>query len=101
MREASPVHYHEQYRAWQVFRYQDVQQVTLNPATFSSHVELAGGLIGASLIAMDPPVHRRMRALASQAFTPRRVKQWEARIVVLVQSLLDAVVDRGQMDVIT
>ncbi|MFL5706188.1 MAG: cytochrome P450 [Ktedonobacteraceae bacterium] len=101
MREASPVHYHEQYRAWQVFRYQDVQQVTLNPTTFSSHVELAGGLIGASLIAMDPPVHRRMRALASQAFTPRRVKQWEARIVVLVQSLLDAVVDRGQMDVIT
>jgi cytochrome P450 len=101
MRESSPVHYHEQYRMWQIFRYQDVQQVLLDPATFSSHGGLAGGLIGASLLSMDPPRHRHLRALASQAFTPRRVGQWESRIVALVQSLLDAVVDRGQMDVIT
>jgi cytochrome P450 len=102
LREASPIRYDEQFHMWQVFRYDDVQRILSDPSTFSSNQgNLAGELIAASLISMDPPQHRRLRSLASEAFTPRRVQQLEAHITELAKDLLDAVVDRGHMDIIT
>jgi len=36
MREAQPVYYNHQYHFWQVFRYEDVQRVLSDYASFSS-----------------------------------------------------------------
>lgn len=52
------------------------------------------------LISSDPPTHTRLRALINKAFTPRVIEQLRPRIQALVDSLLDRVVERGEMDVI-
>ena len=48
----------------------------------------------------DPPYHTRLRALVSRAFTPRVVAKMEPHIEQVVDGLLDAVQDKGRMDVI-
>jgi cytochrome P450 len=48
---------------------------------------------------MDPPRHRQMRNLVSQAFTPRMVAQLEPRIAAITNELLDRVAAAGEMDV--
>jgi cytochrome P450 len=49
---------------------------------------------------MDPPRHRQLRNLVSQAFTPRMVAQLEPRITAITNELLDHVADAGEMDVV-
>lgn len=44
--------------------------------------------------------HRRLRNLVSQAFTPRRVQALRPRIQAIADDLLDAVADKGEMDLI-
>jgi cytochrome P450 len=52
------------------------------------------------LLNTDPPDHTRLRALVSKAFTPRMIEQLRPRIQQITDELLDAVQDRGQMDLI-
>src|SRR5437667_2250816 len=103
MREAHPVYYHPQYQFWQVFCYDDVQRVLSDYAAFSS-VFGGGGErrdpLGSSLISMDPPRHRQLRNLVTQAFTPRSVAQLSERITAIVKQLLDQVAPAGHMDII-
>lgn len=49
----------------------------------------------------DPPDHTRLRTLVNKAFTPRVVERLRARIQEIVDELLDAAANRGEMDVIT
>ncbi len=103
-----PAFYDEQRQVWLVFRYAEVQRVLSDYGTFSNDrggldpAQPGGSTRSASnnLIAMDPPRHRLYRALVTQAFTPRTVAQLEPRISTLVHYLLDAVIERGEMDVI-
>ena len=46
------------------------------------------------------PDHTRLRTLASAAFTPRRAEQLRSHIQEVMDTLLDAVVAKGSMDVI-
>ena len=48
----------------------------------------------------DPPAHTRMRGLVNKAFTPRVVEAMAPRIQTAVDQYLDAVLPRGQMDII-
>jgi cytochrome P450 len=52
------------------------------------------------MLLQDPPTHTRLRKLVSKAFTPRAVESWRPRIQAITDALLDAVADRGEMDVI-
>ena len=56
--------------------------------------------ISASLINTDPPRHRQLRNLVTQAFTPRAVARLTPRISEIVGELLDAVIPSGRMDII-
>ena len=67
-------------------------------SAFSSR--MGGGPIGASLLGADPPRHTQLRALVTQAFTPRAVARLEPRITAIVQELLDRAAPRGAMDVV-
>jgi cytochrome P450 len=78
MREAQPVYHDPDWGAWHVFRYADVARVLSDYATFSSdesrymqaeHRDTSP--ITSSILRMDPPRHRQLRNLVSQAFTPR------------------------------
>ena len=101
MRASLPVAYDPRSRFAAVFRYADVQRVLSEHETFSS--AFMGGdhsPLGSSLISTDPPRHRQLRNLVTQAFTPRAVARLEPRIRQIVTELLDAVAPAGRMDVI-
>lgn len=98
-------YYDPERQAWQVFRYAEVQRVLTDYKTFTSqregHLDPRETKPGTkSMTDLDPPEHRRMRTLLSQAFTPRSVERLEPRVVMHVQSLLDQVIDRGEMDIV-
>jgi pimeloyl-[acyl-carrier protein] synthase len=48
----------------------------------------------------DPPYHTRLRGLVNNAFTPHAVEQMRPHVQRMVDSLLDAVQARGEMDAI-
>ena len=105
MQKSHRVYYDETRASWLVFRYDDVHRVLLDTETFSSQRTTnpdgsidpvaSGGIVG-----MDPPRHRQLRTLISQAFTPRVVAQLEPRITAIVHDLLDQVQDKDEMDVV-
>jgi len=100
MRKTQPVYYNEQLKMWYVFRYEDVQHVLANIATFSSAGIQGDSYLESSMLRMDPPRHSRYRTLVSQAFTPRNIALLEPRITAIVGELLDTVAHTGHMDVI-
>ena len=53
-----------------------------------------------SILNIDPPDHTRLRKLVSSVFTPRRVADLAPMIERIVDEHLDAVVERGEMDLI-
>src|SRR5215204_4508352 len=53
-----------------------------------------------NMLETDPPDHDRLRALVSKAFTPRLITRMRPRIQAIADSLLDAVEDKGEMDLI-
>lgn len=103
MRESQPIQYQPQYHSWQVFRYDDVLRVLSDYAAFSSAFSGGQGQdpLSVSLISMDPPRHRQLRNLVTQAFTPRAVAQLSGRITAIANDLLDQVIATGHMDVVS
>lgn len=103
MRANQPVFYDERSHFWQVFRYADAQRVIMDYQVFSSEAVPGfseGTFLGETLVAKDPPDHRKMRNLVNLAFTPRAVDQLAERITQVTQELLDAVLSQGRMDVV-
>ncbi|MBA2396358.1 MAG: cytochrome P450 [Ktedonobacteraceae bacterium] len=101
MRKTDPIHFYEQYGIWQAFRYNDVQRVLSDYAAFSSNFGGPGeDPLSTSLISMDPPRHRQLRNIVTQAFTPRSVAKLSERITAIVTELLDKVAATGRMDII-
>lgn len=107
MRETQPVFFDQNMQAWNLFRYDDVARVITDHATFSSEQNRFVPAeyrdvspISSSIVRMDPPRHRQLRQLVSQAFTPRMVAQMESRIKEITSGLLDQVQTLGEMDVI-
>jgi cytochrome P450 len=52
------------------------------------------------MLQQDPPDHTRLRGLVVKAFTARRVEDMRPRIQEIVDQAIDAVRDRGHMDLI-
>src|SRR5437899_966784 len=101
MRATQPVFKHPEWSGWQVFRYADVTRVLSEYATFSSaSFDDQSDPLGSSILQMDPPRHRQLRNLVSQAFTPRMVAQLEPRITAITNELLDHITAAGEMDVV-
>jgi len=65
---------------------QSEEDAVLNPAAF--------------MLLQDPPAHTRLRKLVSKAFTPRAAESWRPRVRAITKELLDAVADRGSMDLV-
>jgi cytochrome P450 len=105
LRQNQPVFHDEETGLWHVFRYDDVQRVLSDHAAFSSRMagdspSGTGQLFAASLINTDPPRHRQLRTLVTQAFTPRAVEALAPRISDITEALLAPVVSTGSMDLI-
>jgi cytochrome P450 len=105
MRASRPVGYDPRRYSWGVFGYDDVQRVLSDYAIFSSQFQPGGAQqtsqpLAASMISADPPRHRQLRALVTQAFTPRAIEALAPRITAIVNDLLDRAAAQGRMDVI-
>ena len=112
LRSEDPVHWDPFLHAWVVTRYADVVHVlhhfSANRTPSPEHLNTMGlaaldpiaQVMARQILFMDPPDHTRLRALASAAFTSRRVERLRSHIQEIMDGLLDAVVPKGQMDVI-
>src|SRR6266702_3630315 len=102
MRVHNPVFKDERTHLWQVFRHEDVLAVLTDYSRFSSQAyDFTGGFLQNTLIAKDPPDHRKLRNLVNQAFTTRAVARLSDRITQIMQELLDQVRLQGKMDVVS
>ena len=100
MRPQSPV-YMPGADIWMILDYDSVKQTLSDPDTFSSSVSRSRNGNFEWLMFMDPPRHTKLRAIVSRAFTPRSIANLEARIRQLSRELLDPLVARGEMDLVT
>ncbi|ALS26800.1 cytochrome P450 [Paenibacillus sp. 32O-W] len=89
--------------AWHVYRYEDAKAIFADPGRFSSEMSESPSPdvpIEHSILRRDPPKHRQLRALVTQAFTPRAIEALAPRIETLAHELLDKAEARGGMDAI-
>src|SRR2546426_2448208 len=112
LRIEDPIHWDPFLHAWIVTRYADVVHVLhhFSARRTPTPEQLSAMGLGAlnpiaqvmvrQMLFLDPPDHTRLRALASAAFTPRRVERLRSHIQEIMNGLLDALVSRGQMDLI-
>jgi cytochrome P450 len=108
LRAEAPVYRNEAAGFWALSRHADVVEgfrdnvrfssahgVSLDPAASGPHAHRT-----MSFLAMDPPMHGRMRGLVSRGFTPRRAAELEPRIRQLTRLHLDAAMAKGTFDMI-
>ena len=112
LRTEDPVHWDPFLHAWVVTRYADVVHVlyhfsarrTPTPEQLSAMgleaLNPIAQVMVRQMLFLDPPDHTRLRALASAAFTPRRVERLRSHIQEIMNGLLDALVPRRQTDLI-
>jgi cytochrome P450 len=110
LRTEDPVHWDPFLHAWVVTRYADVVMVLQSfsaqcaPAPQRlesmglSTLDRIGQIMVLQHLFMDPPVHTRLRAICSQAFTPHRVERLRARIQEIVNSLLEPHLPLGRIE---
>ncbi|MEM7115633.1 MAG: cytochrome P450 [Chloroflexota bacterium] len=118
MRHEDPVYSHiapNGLRIWYITRYDDIVTVLRNndwvvknientvpePASLPQkpgHAVLR--LINQNMLFADPPDHTRLRALVTQAFTPRRIEALAEQIQQFTDRLLDQVAPQGEMELI-
>jgi cytochrome P450 len=107
-----PVHWDPYLHAWLITRYADVVTVLQRcsaqrsprpeqlTALGLSELNPIAQVMVRQMLFLDPPAHTRVRALAAAAFTPPRVEAIRAHIQEITDSLIDAVLPLGRMDVI-
>ncbi|MGI9606843.1 MAG: cytochrome P450 [Acidimicrobiales bacterium] len=91
--------------AWAITQYDLITEMSKTPETFSSArgitvIDLPKEFndFFSSMIAMDDPKHARLRQLVSAGFTPRMLERLERSVHVQAASIVDDIIDRGQVD---
>jgi len=119
LRREAPVHEMEAFGVFAVSRYRDVLHLLKHPDIYSSagmKAMMAGetGMMGGvrnrgrssvllesdNLIATDPPVHDKLRAVVNRGFTPRRISAMEPRIREIARDCLGSLSSSGEMDLV-
>src|SRR5690349_15760006 len=112
LRNEDPVHWDPFLHAWVVTRYEDVLDVfhkfSANRTPTPEQLEALGlavlkplaQVMVRQMLFLDSPSHERVRSLASNAFTPRRIEVLRSHIQDITNNLLDAIQNKGEMDVL-
>jgi cholest-4-en-3-one 26-monooxygenase len=112
LRRDTPVQWHPEPASpaggfWSVTRYEDCVTVNRDYEHFSSYRSSAlfhdmdeEGLAQQRMMMlnMDPPMHTRYRRLVNKGFTPRMIRDLEAKVVGSADSILDGVCETGSAD---
>lgn len=111
LREEDPVHWDPYLHAWVVTRYTDVVTVlhhykadrTPPPERLAElgmgELTPIAALMVRQMLFMDPPEHRRVRRLASAAFTPRRVAVLRDHIRQITEELVERLAEERCFEV--
>jgi cytochrome P450 len=103
LRREAPVHQIEGMGVYAISRYDDVMFALNHPELFSSegfNNMTINDKPAKMLIFTDPPDHTKMRNLVNRGFTPKIVADLEPRIRQITEELIDAVVERGETELI-
>ena len=77
-----------------VTRYDEIKTVLSDHVRFSSALSPGYATVDmarhGNLLALDPPMHQKIRSMVAPAFTAQRMKRLEGRIVQIVDEHLDA-----------
>ncbi|MDT5205086.1 MAG: hypothetical protein QOD34_1722 [Mycobacterium sp.] len=103
LRDEAPLYRNDDLGFWALSRHADVHQgfrnsttlsnrfgVSLDPASRGPHASKT-----MSFLAMDDPAHLRLRTLVSKGFTPRRIRELEARVTEIAVHHLDAMLEKA------
>ena len=113
LREEAPVYFDPFLHTWVVTRYADVLKVLLtfsadrtpSPEQLNAMGMSAIGPIAQVMVKqmlfLDPPAHTRLRSLAATVFSPRRVKVLEEHIRSIANDLIDKVLAKRSIDVMS
>jgi cytochrome P450 len=103
LRDDAPLYRNEELKFWALSRHQDVLQGFRNSTTLSNRDGVSLDPVSRgphasktmSFLAMDDPVHLRLRTLVSKGFTPRRIRELEPRVTELAVQHLDALLEQA------
>ena len=108
LRERDPVHRSALMNAWMFTRHTDIDTILRDHRRFSNDPRKGtlssrqrAGLPADeefTMLFLDPPDHKRLRALVNKAFTPKAVNALEPHIRSLLGSLLDDIDDPAGFD---
>jgi cytochrome P450 len=86
-----------------VFGFDEVVQVLRDNETYSSNVyaDVMGTVMGRTILEMDEPEHRGIRALVASSFRSKMLERWEGDLVSrVVNELIDGFIDDGRTDLV-
>ncbi len=109
LRDEAPLYRNDDLNFWALTRHADVHRGFRNSVELSNKLGVSLDPISRtpeayrtmSFLAMDDPGHLRLRTLVSKGFTPRRIRELEARVLELTREHLDAALESESFDVIT
>lgn len=115
IRQREPIHFNQMINAWMVFGYEEVKELLLHkdisskraeaiinkaPAEVRDQITTFKNTANNMLLFIDPPEHRRKRALTSQAFSMRMVRKLEPQISAILDEQLAKFKDAMRMDIV-
>ncbi len=109
LRDEAPLYRNDELNFWALTRHADVHKGFRNSTELSNRLGVSLDPISRtpeayrtmSFLAMDDPAHLRLRTLVSKGFTPRRIRELEARVLELTREHLDVALQSESFDYIT
>lgn len=112
LREHDPLFWDERFQSWVLTRHADIVAVLRDPRftaerAFRVPEEAIASVrqpvlaLSCQMLFLDQPDHTRLRSLVAGSFTPRAVESMRAPVQQKVDSLLDMLLPRGQVEAIT
>ena len=118
LRNAAPLHWANEFRsgAWIVSRYADVlaglhdsrlssrrshNLTAALPSEVQSEFTTFNQIFSKWMLFLDPPEHSRIRKLLNREFTPNMIQRLRPRIQQVVNTLLDDVVEKTEVEFMT
>lgn len=109
LRDEAPLYRNDDLNFWALTRHSDVHRGFRDSVALSNKLGVSLDPISRnpeayrtmSFLAMDDPAHLRLRTLVSKGFTPRRIRELEARVVELAKHHLDTALASASFDYIT
>lgn len=108
LRDEAPLYRNDDLNFWALTRHSDVHRGFRDSVALSNKLGVSLDPISRnpeayrtmSFLAMDDPAHLRLRTLVSKGFTPRRIRELEARVVELAKHHLDTALESASFDYI-